>query len=228
VSPGMEASKGMQTSKKTVTLVLGGAQSGKSYYAQQLVSDFERVTFIATGRRTDAEMQQKIARHRRERPIAWRTVEAPLSLHRTIRSESREADALLIDCLTIYVANVMGARSESKNNPKKYIDAVCEAILASKACVVAVSNEVGSGVVPAYRSGRIYRDFLGQMNQKIAQIADRVVLMVAGLPVTLKDSRIGREKGAAGLVSAATYESTESESANGGRKTHLGSREIFK
>src|SRR5438445_8085674 len=105
----------------------------------------------------------------------------------------------------------MRGRKKSKRHPEGYIEAVCDAIRASKACVVAVSNEVGSGVVPAYRSGRIYRDFLGQMNQKIAQIADRVVLMVAGLPVTLKDSRIGREKGAAGRVSAATYESTESE-----------------
>jgi len=180
----------MEADKKTVTLVLGGAQSGKSHYAQQLVSHFERVTFIATGRRTDAEMRRKIARHRRERPNAWRTVEAPLALHKIIRSESQQADVVLIDCLTIYVANVMGARKESKTNPKEYIDAVCEAIRASRACVVAVSNEVGSGVVPAYRSGRIYRDVLGQMNQKLAQIADRVVLMVAGLPVTVKDSRM--------------------------------------
>ena len=177
-----------------MTLVLGGAQSGKSYYARQLVSQFERVTFIATGRATDAEMRKKIARHRRERPMTWRTVEAPLALHQTIHSESRQADVLLIDCLTIYVANVLGARGQAKRSPNECIDAVCEAIRSSRACVVAVSNEVGNGVVPSYRSGRIYRDFLGRMNQKVAQLADRVVLMVAGVPVTVKDSKICPER----------------------------------
>jgi adenosylcobinamide kinase/adenosylcobinamide-phosphate guanylyltransferase len=203
-------SPGMETRKKDVTLVLGGAQSGKSYYAQQLASRFERVTFIATGRPTDAEMRRKIARHRRERPIAWRTIEAPVDLHEAIRSESQRADVILIDCLTFCVANVMGTRKKSKSNPKECIDAVCDAIRVSKASVVAVSNEVGSGVVPAYRAGRIYRDFLGQMNQKIAQIADRVVVMIAGLPVTIKDTRILQQKGNASLVGAAIGESAGS------------------
>jgi adenosylcobinamide kinase/adenosylcobinamide-phosphate guanylyltransferase len=211
-------SPGTETGKKKVTLVLGGAQSGKSHYAQQLASHFERVTFIATGRPTDAEMRKKIARHRRERPIEWRTIEAPLDLHKTIRSESQRADVVLIDCLTVYLDNVMGAGKQSKGNPKEYIEAVCDAIRASKASVVAVSNEVGSGVVPAYRSGRIYRDSLGQMNQKIAQIADRVVLMVAGLPVTVKDSRISPQKGDAILAVSATDELTES--ANRVRERH--------
>jgi adenosylcobinamide kinase / adenosylcobinamide-phosphate guanylyltransferase len=219
-------SPGAETRKKNVTLVLGGAQSGKSHYAQQLASHFERVTFIATGRPTDAEMRKKIARHRRERPTAWRTIEAPLDLHKTIRSESQKADVVLIDCLTIYVANVMGARKRSNSNPKEHIEAVCGAIRASRACVIAVSNEVGSGVVPAYRSGRIYRDFLGQMNQKIAQIADEVVLMIAGVPLTVKDSGIRQRKRDASLAGSATDELTES--ADGVRKTHSRSQEIFK
>jgi len=211
-------SPGTETPKKNVTLVLGGAQSGKSHYAQQLASHFESVTFIATGRRTDAEMRKKIAQHRRERPIAWRTIEAPLDLHKTIRSESRKADVILVDCLTVYVANVMRARKKSKRYPKEYIQAVCDAIRASKAAVVAVSNEVGSGVVPAYRSGRIYRDFLGQMNQKIAQIADTVILMVAGVPVILKDSGISQHEGDVSLAGSATNRS--GESTNGVRKRH--------
>jgi adenosylcobinamide kinase/adenosylcobinamide-phosphate guanylyltransferase len=182
-------STGAEARGKNVTLVLGGAQSGKSHYAQQLASRFERVTFIATGRPSDAEMRKKIARHRRERPKAWRTIEAPLDLHKTIRCESQKADVVLIDCLTVYVANVMGAGKRSHSNTEACIEAVCGAIQASRASVVAVSNEVGSGVVPPYRSGRIYRDLLGQMNRKIAHIADRVVLMIAGVPVTVKDSR---------------------------------------
>lgn len=211
-------SPGTETPKKNVTLVLGGAQSGKSHYARQLASRFESVTFIATARRTDAEMRKKIAQHRRERPIAWRTIEAPLDLHKTIRSESRKADVILVDCLTVYVANVMRARKKSKRYPKEYIQAVCDAIRASKAAVVAVSNEVGSGVVPAYRSGRIYRDFLGQMNQKIAQIAGTVILMVAGVPVILKDSGISQHEGDASLAGSATNRS--GESTNGVRKRH--------
>ena len=219
-------SPGITNHKKTITLVLGGAQSGKSHYAQQLASEFEHVTFIATGRRTDAEMRRKIARHRRKRPMAWKTVEAPRELHEAIRSESQEADVILIDCLTIYADNIMGGRKKSHVDQEKYIDAVCDAIRASRACVIAVSNEVGSGVVPAYRSGRIYRDFLGQMNQKIAQMADTVVLMIAGLPLTVKDPGVRQWKADARLADSATEAS--SESANGYRKRERRSQVIFK
>jgi adenosylcobinamide kinase/adenosylcobinamide-phosphate guanylyltransferase len=220
VSPGIEADK------KTITLVLGGAQSGKSHYAQQVASQFEHVTFIATGRPTDAEMREKIARHRRKRPMAWRTVEAPRDLKEAIRSESQKADAILIDCLTVYVANVMGSRMKSKIDPEKYIDALCDAIRTSRAAVIVVSNEVGSGVVPAYRSGRIYRDFLGQLNQKIAEIADNVVLMIAGLPVTVKGSRTRAQKHDASLPGSTAVDSLKS--VNGYPKAHSRSRVTFK
>lgn len=219
-------SPGITNHKKTITLVLGGAQSGKSHYAQQLASEFEHVTFIATGRRTDAEMRRKIARHRRKRPMAWKTVEAPRELHEAIRSESQEADVILIDCLTIYADNIMGGRKKSHVDQEKYIDAVCDAIRASRACVIAVSNEVGSGVVPAYRSGRIYRDFLGQMNQKIAQMADTVVLMIAGLPLTVKDPGVRQCKADARLADSPTDASAEST--NGYLKTDRRSQVMFK
>jgi adenosylcobinamide kinase/adenosylcobinamide-phosphate guanylyltransferase len=218
-------SPGIMSRKKTITLVLGGAQSGKSHYAQQLASQFERVTFIATGRASDAEMKQRIARHRRVRPTAWKTVEAPRKLDEAIRRESQQADLVLIDCLTIYAANAMGGRKKSKVDPVKTIDAVCDAIRASRACVIAVSNEVGSGVVPAYRSGRIYRDFLGQMNQRIARIADTVVLMVAGLPMTVKYS-VGQQKDGARPEGSGMEGSVES--ANGLRKRQLRSQVIFR
>src|SRR5579863_1162485 len=95
---------------KTVTLVLGGARSGKSRYAQELASAFERVIYIATAHRVDAEMRAKIARHRRERPSAWKTVEVSTELDRALRDEGAQADLLLVDCLTCYVANIMGRK----------------------------------------------------------------------------------------------------------------------
>jgi adenosylcobinamide kinase/adenosylcobinamide-phosphate guanylyltransferase len=217
-----------ETRKKSVTLVLGGAQSGKSYYAQQLASHFERVAFIATARGTDAEMRKKIARHRRERPSAWRTIEAPLEVTKAIRSSSRESDVVLVDCLTVYVDNVMSARrkSKSKSDSKECINAVCDAIRTAEASVIVVSNEVGSGVVPPYRSGRAYRDFLGQMNQKVAQIADNVILMVAGVPMTVKESGASQQKRDESRIGAAKDELMPF--ANGSGKRHSRSRETFK
>lgn len=181
----------MESRKKYVTLVLGGARSGKSRYAQQVASCFARVTFIATARTSDSEIRQKISQHRRERPKGWKTVEAPVRLSKMIDLESPQADVLLVDCLTMFVANVMGAKNGAEKATEKNINQVCEAIRASKASIVVVSNEVGSGVVPAFRSGRIYRDLLGQMNQQVAEIADKVILMVAGVAVTVKDCTAG-------------------------------------
>jgi adenosylcobinamide kinase / adenosylcobinamide-phosphate guanylyltransferase len=219
-------SPGAETHKKSVTLVLGGAQSGKSHYAQQLASHYERVTFIATGRGTDAEMRRKIARHRRERPKGWRTIEAPLSLEKAIHVASQHSDVVLIDCLTLYVANIMSAAKKSKTNSKGRIEAVCEAVRAANSYIVMVSNEVGSGVVPPYRSGRIYRDFLGQMNRTIAQIADRVVLMIAGVPMTIKEPAADQQTRGAGSMEPASNQL--SAVASGFRKKDSGSQERFR
>jgi adenosylcobinamide kinase / adenosylcobinamide-phosphate guanylyltransferase len=176
----------MEKYPRHVTLVLGGARSGKSHYAQLLASRYQRVTFVATARPSDAEMRERIARHRRERPRSWKTVEAPLALPETITSESHTADLLLVDCLTLFVANAMRRNQRKPRSARLATEQVCHAIRASTASVIVVSNEVGSGIVPAYRSGRIYQDLLGEMNQEIAKIADKVVLMIAGIPLTLK------------------------------------------
>ncbi len=175
-------------SNKSVTLVLGGARSGKSRYAQKLAAGFKRVTFIATARASDPEMRHKIAQHRSERAASWETLEAPLNLESAIRSRSTRADMLIIDCLTLYLTNLMRAKKGVRNNILQDLEEVYQAIRFAKSSIIMVSNEVGCGVVPAFRSGRLFRDLLGQLNQQIAEMADRVIFMVAGAPLTVKDT----------------------------------------
>lgn len=171
--------------RKNVLLVLGGVRSGKSRYAQAAAARFPRVTFVATARRSDAEMRRRIASHRRERPRTWKTVEAQANLDAIIRREGTSAGVLLVDCLTTYCGGLISARGISRAQ-RKHLASVVEAIQATPASVVLVSNEVGSGVVPPYKSGRLYRDVLGELNQQVARLATDVILLVAGIPVTLK------------------------------------------
>ena len=180
--------------KKAVTLVLGGARSGKSRYAQELAAVFERVVYIATARRDDAEMRARIAKHRRERPSTWKTVEVSTGLDRVIREQSVGAELLLVDCLTVYLANVMGRKRGAGPRVRDHIEELCRSIREAAGSVVLVSNEVGCGVVPPYRSGRDYRDLLGELNQQVARAADNVILMVAGLPLTVKGRSAGRKR----------------------------------
>jgi adenosylcobinamide kinase / adenosylcobinamide-phosphate guanylyltransferase len=170
---------------KTVMLVLGGVRSGKSRYAQTQASRFARVTFVATARQSDAEMRRKIAAHRRERPREWKTVEVHRNLDEVILRESASADLLLVDCLTTYCGGLLSPRGVSAAR-RKHLASVVDAIATTRASVFLVSNEVGSGVVPAFKSGRLYRDLLGDMNQQVAGVANHVVLLIAGLPVTIK------------------------------------------
>jgi len=166
--------------------VLGGARSGKSRWAQEQAARFSRVTYLATAHAGDSEMRAKIARHRSERPVTWKTVEAPTNLPEVIRAESGGADVLLIDCFTLYVANVMRTGKKSEGHNSSRVVELRDAIHCSSTSIIAVSNEVGSGIVPAFRSGRVYRDMLGQLNQNVAAIADSVILMVAGMPLPVK------------------------------------------
>ena len=182
----------MAKQQRTITLVLGGARSGKSRWAQEQASRFPRVTYLASAQASDSEMHEKIARHRRERPSTWRTVEVPIDLPEGIRSQAARSDVLLIDCFTLYVANVMRTGKKYVAQNAHRIRELCDAIHSSPTTIIAVSNEVGSGVVPEFRSGRIFRDMLGQLNQEVAAIADTVVLMVAGIPLAVKGRLIRR------------------------------------
>lgn len=170
-----------------VVLILGGVRSGKSRYAQQLAEQFGRVTLIATAqRRDDEEMHRKIERHRAERPAHWLTVEEPLALGKAIENAAADSDAVLVDCLTLFASSLLEAYPEEDGGAEEQVASLLKALEARRCTVILVSNEVGSGVVPAFASGRRFRDLLGEINQRVAAEADTVTLMVAGLPLQLK------------------------------------------
>jgi len=178
----------MQSNRRnTVTLVLGGVRSGKSHYAQQLGERAARVVFVATATAgDDDEMQRKVERHQSSRPRHWQTVEEPLRLAETIARHGSSCDLMIIDCLTFFAANLLDAWGDDQSGIERAIETLC-LVLQSPPCSVAlVSNEVGSGVVPEYPSGRRFRDLLGEMNQSVARVASNVLLLVAGLPLVLK------------------------------------------
>ncbi len=175
-----------ETRRGSVTLVLGGARSGKSRYAQQLAKQSQYVVFIATAKASDDQMREKIERHREDRPKDWQTIEEPLELSQALAQYQTECDIMVVDCLTIYAANLLEAEGENREGMERRVEALCEELRGVVCSVVLVSNEVGSGVVPAYPIGVQYRDLLGEINQRVARVADDVVLMVAGLPLALK------------------------------------------
>lgn len=177
--------------RKTVTLVLGGARSGKSRYALKLASEASRVIFLATAKPSDAEMRAKIARHQAERPSSWLTVEEPLALDHVLKQYDSGNQLFLIDCLTLYAANLLEAEAGNEEALTARVARFCATLQSISSSVVLVSNEVGSGIVPAYDSGREFRDLTGEINQRVAAIADTVLLMVAGLPLLLKGQSEG-------------------------------------
>jgi adenosyl cobinamide kinase/adenosyl cobinamide phosphate guanylyltransferase len=163
------------------TLVLGGARSGKSRYAEGLITALPPPwTYVATAEAGDEEMAERIKAHRARRGADWRTLEAPRDLVAALAVCKNMP--VLIDCVTLWLSNLMLAKAD--------IDAEVEhlqtALGAAVAPVVMVANEVGSGIVPDHPLGRRFRDLQGSLNQRIAAGADRVVLMVAGLPLVLK------------------------------------------
>lgn len=173
-------------SRKAITLVLGGVRSGKSRYVQTLAARVSSVAFVATARPLDEEMRRKIERHRAERPKHWRTIEEPLDLHRVLAEEGPNYRIVVVDCLTLYAANLLDAEHGNLTAVDERLQRLY-AVLRSAPCSVAlVSNEVGSGIVPPFPEGRKYRDLLGEVNQRVASTADNVLLMVAGLPLALK------------------------------------------
>ena len=182
-----------------LTLILGGARSGKSTFAQRLADNYAgNVAFIATAQAGDTEMAMRIAAHQRERPAHWITLEIPHGIAATWRSQALEVELAILDCLTLLVSNlVLQAAPEPDAPDEKHADVLVTeeiealvALMRETSCDwIVVSNEVGLGLVPPYPLGRLYRDWLGWANQRLAAIADEVYLLVAGIPVPIHQFR---------------------------------------
>lgn len=182
-----------------LTLILGGARSGKSTYAEKLATEMgQHVLYIATAEAKDTEMTERIAAHRSARPATWQTLEAPRNVGDALATIDHQPDVLLLDCLTLLVSNIVLAlesetRAGAEADIEKIVQIEIESILATrsrlKIPLIVVSNEVGLGLVPEYHLGRLYRDVLGRANQCLAAQADQVLFMVAGLPMTIKGQK---------------------------------------
>ena len=186
---------------KKVILLLGGARSGKSHFAQEYAQrDGEKVLFVATATAGDEDMRLRIAKHKKDRPSNWRTLEAITEIGTQIEAHAGDAELIIIDCITMLVNNIFSHYDEQQ------FDSISDAVLEKEviaeieqlqhclkkvnASFLIISNEVGLGLVPDNRMGRLYRDILGRANQMLAQTADEVYLMVAGIPLRIKPKDI--------------------------------------
>lgn len=176
-------------------LILGGARSGKSRFAEQLATDSGLpVTVVATAEALDAEMAARIARHRSDRPAHWRTVEAPRELAEVLRATCGDGQCVVVDCLTLWLANTLGdgipGAELATIAPAPQSRSEQEALLAAlpdlPGELILVANELGLGLVPESPLGRLFRDEAGRLNQRVAALCERVSLVVAGLPLNLK------------------------------------------
>lgn len=178
---------------KKLILILGGARSGKSSFAEGLAAKAgSRVLFAATALADDDEMLERIAAHQEARPATWRTVEEPLELAQAIAREAGDAEVVLVDCLTLWVSNLLLARGGEEADASaegavlSEVAKLLEVYRREAATFLVIANEVGLGLVPPYPLGRRYRDALGRANQLMAAAADEVYFMVAGMPLALK------------------------------------------
>jgi adenosylcobinamide kinase / adenosylcobinamide-phosphate guanylyltransferase len=172
-----------------VTLVLGGARSGKSHYAEQLVERQPGACiYLATAEAGDTEMAERIRRHQARRGARWRTIEAPLELTTTLSRVTAPAAVILVDCLTLWLANLLGAGRDVEAE----VGGLVAALPRLGGPVVFVSNEVGLGIVPEGELARRFRDHAGRLHQGVAAAAQSVAFMVAGIPLLVKSTALSR------------------------------------
>lgn len=183
----------MDTKNKKITLILGGARSGKSSYAQKIAMLMSpNVLFIATAEAKDKEMEFRIQSHREKRPTHWRTLEVPQNIGEALILLTNRADVYLLDCFTLFATNIITNLSEpltdesAESAINSELNRLFETIEEVGGNWIIVSNEVGLGLVPPNYLGRIFRDVLGKANQRLATKADEVFFMISGLPMMLK------------------------------------------
>jgi adenosylcobinamide kinase / adenosylcobinamide-phosphate guanylyltransferase len=171
----------------TTTLITGGCRSGKSRQALVLGEQCtgRRNLFVATCQPHDAEMVARIARHQQERGRHWETVEAPLTLDTVIADHGPGSDVLLIDCLTLWISNLMAVHPGDEEISHA-VDRLYQAVIAPPCPIILVTNEVGAGIVPGNPMARRFRDLAGWCNQRMAEACQRVIWMVAGIAVPIK------------------------------------------
>lgn len=171
----------------STTLIIGGCRSGKSRHALKLAESAagRRNLFVATCRPHDDEMRRRVQRHQRERGDRWQTVEEPVDIVEVIQQEGPKADIVLIDCLTLWVSNLMMACEDDDRVIEK-MELLGEVMAAPPCPMILVTNEVGTGIVPENALARRFRDLTGWCNQKVAAGCGLVILMVAGIPVNIK------------------------------------------
>jgi adenosylcobinamide kinase / adenosylcobinamide-phosphate guanylyltransferase len=179
-----------------ITLLLGGARSGKSYYAQEAAKKVNKVLFVATAEAGDEDMRRRIRKHQEDRPANWRTLEATTHIGQHIEDTLEDEELVIIDCITLLITNILcqiddkdfDTCDESVLEKKVYaeINELLDCLKNVNAEFIIVSNEVGLGIVPDNRISRIYRDLLGRANQILAASADEVYLMIAGIPLRVK------------------------------------------
>jgi adenosylcobinamide kinase/adenosylcobinamide-phosphate guanylyltransferase len=170
-----------------IIFVTGGCRSGKSKHALRAAEKMpgNRKIYIATCVPQDNEMKQRVARHQKERSQNWVTVEEPLHLPEAILENSPKADVLLVDCLTLWVSNLL-METDDEEKLEEAISQLIDTLEKATCPIVLVSNEVGTGIVPENKLARQYRDIIGLANQAVAKTASKVIWMVAGIPVTVK------------------------------------------
>lgn len=169
-------------------LVVGGAKSGKSRFALNVCNGLNRKRiFLATAQALDQEMVERIKRHQAERDREWHTVEEPLNVADSIRTLDNEDTIILIDCLTLWLNNLYMEYGDEQESIMRAIEILMQQLSRTRGAVVVVSNEIGMGIVPDNPLSRRFRNDAGSMNQRIAHLARKVVAVMAGLPLVLKD-----------------------------------------
>jgi adenosylcobinamide kinase/adenosylcobinamide-phosphate guanylyltransferase len=172
---------------KEIIFVIGGCRSGKSSHALQTAEKMQerRKIYIATCVPQDDEMKQRVAKHQKERSQSWVTKEVPKDLPKAILQSSQKENVILVDCLTLWLSNLL-METDNKKKIEKMIVQLTAALEKAPGTIVLVSNEIGTGIVPENKLARQYRDLIGLVNQAVAKTAGKVIWMVAGIPVTVK------------------------------------------